>query len=133
MEDELIRRHLSLLESSTKERLCEVCGRRPALYKCPRCGRLVCEKCYDWEKNFCFVCSATLCEVCRKKHATEVCQVCGKAVCPSCLVRVDKSRVACRECFGRLGKDGVISYIKEKIERENRSFRERMSPLSRVR
>lgn len=101
------------------EKKCEICGKKERKNKCRICGREVCNDCYNKEKGMCIVCSETLCEICKRRNAVERCQICGKLVCPDCMVRIDKSRVVCRDCYEKLGLDGVRRIIEDKAISEN--------------
>ncbi|MGB9725562.1 MAG: hypothetical protein ACPLZ8_02775 [Fervidicoccaceae archaeon] len=106
--------------------LCEICGRRKAELSCPKCGRRVCRECFNEEKGICLVCSETICERCGKKHSVERCQICGRLICPDCLVRVDKVRAVCLDCFQELGKEGVYRAIRERIVEERKKLASRL-------
>ena len=36
---------------------CSICGSEGAYFVCSRCGRLVCQECFDYEKGLCIICS----------------------------------------------------------------------------
>ena len=36
---------------------CDICGSEGAYFVCSRCGRTVCQECFDYEKGLCIICS----------------------------------------------------------------------------
>ncbi|AFK51156.1 hypothetical protein TCELL_0732 [Thermogladius calderae 1633] len=86
-----------------KTRLCDICESRPAVLKCPSCGRWVCEEDFDYSKNLCVVCASTLCEICGLRPSIGYCRVCGRVGCEECLIQESTVSYVCRECAERLG------------------------------
>ncbi|HDH45252.1 MAG TPA: orotate phosphoribosyltransferase [Thermococcus sp.] len=39
--------------------LCSICGRAGARYTCRLCGRIVCEKCFDFQNGICINCRSS--------------------------------------------------------------------------
>jgi len=106
---------------------CEICGRRSAEITCKKCGRHVCRECFDFERGVCLVCSETLCERCGRKHSVERCQICGRSICPDCLVRIDKARAVCIDCFNKLGMQGAVEVIRKRSNEEKKVLASRLS------
>lgn len=75
---------------------CYICGFEEAEYKCPRCGRWVCQ--HDWAGRHCAACEATLCRICGERFSISTCVKCGRPVCERCSVRRGLFRI-CKYCL----------------------------------
>jgi hypothetical protein len=81
-------------------RPCSFCGVN-AIFECPLCGRIVCERHYNATRGLCTGCIEALCDFCNKSLSIARCIYCGRLGCDVCLVQVDNVRRACRECLDR--------------------------------
>ncbi|WP_244372465.1 hypothetical protein [Staphylothermus marinus] len=80
-------------------KVCDICESKPAKYKCPVCGRYVCEDDFDFNKGVCKVCSETMCEICGKYPSIGYCMICGRNGCEDCLIQVTPVSYVCKECI----------------------------------
>ncbi len=103
---------------------CEICGQEKAVYTCPKCGRKVCENCYNKEKQACQICSITLCDLCGINHATDKCQICGRQVCPQCSHKIHDVKTICNECLRKHGLQKTLQILQEKILEANNKLAE---------
>jgi hypothetical protein len=85
--------------SNGEKVLCDICGKKNALYKCKICKRNVCENDFYDEIGVCKICAASLCEICKTRLSVTYCQYCGKLVCTEDSIQLDNVRRICIECF----------------------------------
>ncbi|WP_440059191.1 hypothetical protein ACSU1N_05230 [Thermogladius sp. 4427co] len=84
-------------------RTCDICGMKEGRYKCPVCGRFVCEDDFDFEKNMCIACASARCEICGKNLAIGYCRICGRIGCEECLVEESPVSYICIDCARKFG------------------------------
>ncbi len=86
----------------SQPRKCEICLEKPAVHRCPLCGRYVCEDHFDHEKGVCIACSEALCSICGKRLSIGYCKYCGRLVCEECSVK-EGAALVCKECAAARG------------------------------
>ncbi|ADM28013.1 hypothetical protein Igag_1207 [Ignisphaera aggregans DSM 17230] len=79
--------------------LCEICFEKPAYYRCPLCGRYVCEEHFNRRLNRCYICIESGCNVCYRNLAIAECQLCGRRICHKCSIELDEVRRICYLCI----------------------------------